>query len=247
MIDKKRIDEFLNYWFTIIKLYLRIKTYELFRWIAQPSGKSRHKFSQKIAILGDEFALGFGDKLRLGVTPGIGQAIHNEMARDNRIKQNWSIFNLGVYGSTTRDWLPVESTKGVPNHPHLLESQLLSNPKLTGCKIIGIMVGFNDYRASPELSPEVTLENIKLITKHLSELGFIVYLFTIPSAFSANSSQNNNLQRSQLLKEFILCGEVPNLHLGVEIDESNYEFKRRTLYVTGTSYFNSTVSLSCFT
>jgi len=248
MSEQNFLDKFHRTW-TALKFYLYIKFIEILRWVGQPGKTSKHKFHQKIAIFGDDFALGFGDKIRLGAPIGLSHYLIGEMARDKKIKQFWSVYNLGTFGSTTRDWLPNSETTSVPNHPHLLENWLLENDRVIGCKIVGLMIGFNDHKASPPINKDTTIENIKIITKHLVSLGYKVYLFTIPPPTPpvANgraaplpdlSIDSDHTERSRLIRELIERGEIKDLHLAVEIDASNYEYRRRNLYGPDSPYFN---------
>lgn len=243
------INDKLQQLWTNIKAFLYLQLFYVLRWVAQPGKASKHKFHQKLAVVGDEFALGYGDKIRLGPLPGLPYYFMREIARDKKVKQFWSIYNCGVFGSCTRDWLPSSETTSIPNHPHLLENWLTENDRLEGCKIIGLFLGYNDHKASPPISKETTLQNIRIITKHLSDLGYITYIFTVPSPIPliANGRaaplpdldrDTDHTERSRFIRDLVESGEIKDLRLAVEIDASNYEYRRRNLYGPDSLYFS---------
>ena len=94
-------------------------------------------FNNKILILGDDFAAGVGDKQEFYKVQGITGHLQMELARLHEIKQTWRIYNLGVPGSTSQDWLL---------KPGSLLDKVLKNKEYNDCKIVILMLGLVDCK-----------------------------------------------------------------------------------------------------
>ncbi|CAI5711895.1 unnamed protein product [Hyaloperonospora brassicae] len=65
-----------------------------------------NQFFHKVVVIGDDFAAGIGDDLRLGSAGGgIAKYLETIVASDNKVHHTWAVVNAGVPGSTTADWL----------------------------------------------------------------------------------------------------------------------------------------------
>ena len=65
------------------------------------------KFNNQLVVIGDDFAAGEGDGFDFARATGIVKYMGMKLASMSKIRQNWNLYNYGVRGTTTRDWLPV--------------------------------------------------------------------------------------------------------------------------------------------
>jgi hypothetical protein len=58
-------------------------------------------------VIGDDVAAGVGDFIDFSSAIGIVKYIARRMNGMSKIRQTWSLYNYGVPGSSSRDWLPL--------------------------------------------------------------------------------------------------------------------------------------------
>ena len=60
----------------------------------------------KIAIIGDGIAAGFGDWIKMGQNGGLTRRLTEKITEDETILLKWKIFNYGHFASISDEWLP---------------------------------------------------------------------------------------------------------------------------------------------
>ena len=166
---------------------------------------------KKLAIIGNGYALGFGDSIGLSyLPPGLARFLFFYIQDSSRIKIPWVLYNLGNFHSTSHDWLPKSINK----------RSLLDNPLIFNSDIILIFMGSNDKNS--------TLKNISIIFKTLSDMGKHVFIFDLPTVSLPHLTDLN-----QDLIEFCKQQDCALNSL----DVSNFEYKYPGYY-TGV-WFNA--------
>jgi lysophospholipase L1-like esterase len=93
------------------------------------------------------------------------------MAKDPRTKHQWGAVNWGVEATTTADWLP--GTKAW--------DAAFVNGELGDAEIVVVLVGANDPRVQPDITPQQTVDNLKAIAEALRKQGKRVCLSPVPT------------------------------------------------------------------
>ncbi|KAJ3218793.1 hypothetical protein HDU67_004041 [Dinochytrium kinnereticum] len=196
-------------------------------------------FSHKIVVLGDDFAFGVGDKTSLGVSSGLPYHLRTHLKGDRRLKHQWRIYNRGVMGSTTSEWLPSEGGKGGKS----LMDWALS--KTQDAEIFIVLLGFNDVRAEAlgkaAISPEDTVNNIERICNYLRGLGKEVWLCPFSTwgdkSVLPEDLVDANAQRNKLLLEFMET-KKEYVNKGPNIDGKSFEFHLKAFYSSDGIHFS---------
>jgi len=247
------VKQILFYLFLTIRAFLhvywiRVNRFLFESWAVVPGGLRRH-----ILVIGDEFALGYGDWITLGKVPGVTRSMESELAKNNKIRQRWRVFNRGVPGSNSSQWLPPSDSKTKSNSQ--LFSKLFSQPKYKSVDIVIIIVGFNDLSAG--ISPQETAHNIKDITESLAKAGHkLVLVCTIPTyglpvpelpkqlkgevtREKIGELRRQNEERNTHVMNFLSKAQDKKVIAGLQIDVSNFEYKNPRLYWSDNAHFNA--------
>ncbi|ORX92121.1 SGNH hydrolase [Basidiobolus meristosporus CBS 931.73] len=229
------VKEFLFSIYVLVRVYCLV----INRLIFDP--KPYHgEYGHKIVLIGDGFALGFGGTLIPGLGGGIATALYLKLIDDRAIKQTWQIYNRGVYGSTSEDWLPsAESKRKVK--AHLLETTV-NEPKLADAEVYIVLVGSNDAgKQGDQISAEETVNNLKSICQFLRKKDKEVYLATIPTADASRKGEKffeNAKQCNDLIVQY-LEEAAHGVKAAPRIDLDNIEYDRDDLYWSDGKHFNS--------
>ncbi|KAJ1502108.1 hypothetical protein HMI55_003054 [Coelomomyces lativittatus] len=163
------------------------------------AGPSSDPFTHHIVILGDDFALGYGDRFYFnGSTPGVGRTLLSFLHQFHLIKHTWTIFNFGQFQSTSKDWLPPSLSKKKKEWWTSQLSSFLRSPSCHRHSVV-LCLGFHD--TSPSIPPVTTVQHLQEIALELSSHFGFVYLCTIPDAMYPDS--HPHVERNQLLRTWI--------------------------------------------
>ncbi|KAI9146190.1 SGNH hydrolase-type esterase domain-containing protein [Paraphysoderma sedebokerense] len=258
----RTIISIFHYFYYALRSYFH-KYWILFnRFLFEPWVDSKREFSHKIVIIGDEFALGYGDWVVFGGTPGLGSRITSLLQRETKIRQRWRVYNRGEIGSTSESWLPkAESVgfcfcrtsrtfvnRGTTCRPKKsrkednLFAKTFDNSRYANADMVVILVGSNDCLKGNQLEPTATLSNIKDIAENLAKSGKFVYVCSIPNfgdTFEAAETRQKNEERNKLLQEWLKSPKYDKIIAGPRLDLSNFEYKRKAFYWFDGVHFNS--------
>ncbi|KAL5039598.1 hypothetical protein RTP6_006739 [Batrachochytrium dendrobatidis] len=217
-------------------------------WVAYGSSAMVHRggnFDNTLIIIGDDFAAGVGDNPNLGNIPGLARFLARELAKESRIKQTWSIFNCGVKGSTSFQWLPSSEQTASQKHPTHFE-RLFEKPKYARAQVVILLVGFNDSRSAMttgvEISPEQTIGNIHSICKALQDMGKDVYVCPVANTGDSNVSDavlEQNMRLNTMILEYTTRGDKEHVFAGPNIDVMNFEYRVDRYYDEDKMHFNA--------
>ncbi|KAI8618528.1 SGNH hydrolase-type esterase domain-containing protein [Chytriomyces sp. MP71] len=206
------------------------------------------KFVHKLVIIGDDFAYGCGDTQRVASMPGLAKHLASRMRKEAKVKHAWEVFNLGVIGSTSADWLPRSelddrSASGSTGH----FERVFSSKRTESAEVVVVMVGFNDARAqqlgrkSP-ISAAETIDNIRAIVRVLRNLGKDVWVCTI-----CNNGDKKQLSRTQAAENIVrndgivgfLKDKQDGVFAGPRLDVESYEFRAVEFFLEDGVYFTA--------
>ncbi|KAJ3007242.1 UNVERIFIED_CONTAM: hypothetical protein HDU68_003620, partial [Siphonaria sp. JEL0065] len=215
----------VNVWYIALIVWIN-QTF----FCSSPFCSSRYgKFSHQLVVIGDDFAYGYGDSNhRLGSPPGLAKHLCNKIMKERKVKHVWELFNQGIVGSTSRDWLPRSELKDGAKSKGLFD-KVFSNKRMEKAEVVIVMVGCNDARTTTDpISPEETVQNITSICRVLRNLGKDVYLCTIctygdKKTLSANQVEGN-LARNEGILAF-LKDNKEGVIAGPRLDAESYEFR----------------------
>ncbi|GMI37140.1 hypothetical protein TeGR_g5091 [Tetraparma gracilis] len=95
----------LTYFYVLVRRLLTVRWISLNLWLRgspPPVTAKRHK----VVVVGDSLAFGLGDWVLPGGSAGLAPGLLQAIALDPQCRQRWHVQNLGVPGSTSKDWLP---------------------------------------------------------------------------------------------------------------------------------------------
>lgn len=98
----------LLYLYVTIRTFLALQWLYFCRWIVQPKRviKPVAEYCHKMVIIGDGFALGFGDGVYFGHCGGIAHYLTSLIRKEVKIRHKWQILNQGIANTTAIDWSP---------------------------------------------------------------------------------------------------------------------------------------------
>jgi lysophospholipase L1-like esterase len=139
----------------------------------------------KIAIIGDGIAAGFGDWIKMGQNGGLTRRLTEKITEDETILLKWKIFNYGHFASISDEWLP--DCLRAPLYMPLLNGfyPLFNSVFKKGtpgydAKIVIIVVGSFDCRRSEEGSTvKYTMDRITTIVNKLLEMNKYVLICSL--------------------------------------------------------------------
>lgn len=173
-----------SFWFAICRLVVESSYRRVF-----VSNDAYHK----ILVVGDSLAEGFGDYVVCGARPGVAARMERKIAMDDQYRHQWMVFNRGVMGSNTRDWLTTASSPQFRSvldrmrwwlrvrHAHnTLWDNVFNNPAYEDGEIVLVMMGSSDFLF--EIDAKETCDNIISFSQSLSDMGKTVMVCPVPEA-----------------------------------------------------------------
>ncbi|TPX72860.1 hypothetical protein SpCBS45565_g00239 [Spizellomyces sp. 'palustris'] len=208
------------------------------QWISGASGTETKPFSNyknKIAIIGDDFAFGYGDFVTSAGVPGL--AGHLKREAPQRIGEDLHptvvafIFVrkvLILLDGYTR--LP-KSAKDA-NSPKTQFEKVFDNPTYADADAVVLLVGFNDSRSRSTLSAEDTVHNISATCRVLRNMGKDVWVCSIPN--NGEETRGDAALEESLRRNEILLGWLENnkedIRSGPRIDVMHYEYRHKSFW-----------------
>ncbi|KAJ3197187.1 hypothetical protein HK101_005466 [Irineochytrium annulatum] len=202
------------------------------------------KFDHGLVVIGDDFACGFGDITNLGSPGGLPLHLVRKLRQDKTLKHGWLIYNRGVMGSTTADWVPKskraeDGAGGAGLFEKTFDAKLVAR-----CEIVVVMLGFWDGRSTkPLISPERTVDNLQSICTVLRDMGKDVWVlpFSMWSDDRLLSPEQveANKTRSQLVTDYLKTNSI-GAKMGPDTSGLSYEFKSKDFYYDKGPYFATT-------
>lgn len=161
-------------------------------------------FKNTILVIGDDIAYGKGDPTRIYNVPGVAGKLAKFLSKEP-IKQSWNIYNCGVVGSTSSDWLPLSKTTA----NFSLFDRVFSIKKYNDAQIILLFIGYNDVRKGIDV--EQCIQNIKDIVRVLVDMGKEVYLCPVMNQFDhlEGDLYGENIKLNDFIIQF--CADVSQL------------------------------------
>ena len=179
--------------------------------------------NRKVVIMGDDLALGVGDWVMLGRTPGIQGRLNTVLNKDeaSRIIGRgviWTAMTCAKAGSTSADWVPVSLMTKEQQKSFATKHRVDSAPQAKGASlfdkafnsrvgnhkdadVVVIVVGSKDRCPMKE-----SVENIQKIASALMHLGKSVVVCTVPLGFAALQVQGVPAmfrERNQLFHQMV--------------------------------------------
>jgi lysophospholipase L1-like esterase len=185
-----------------------------------------------ILVVGDDIAFGYGDHLKSSI--GISDYLPLYLLKERKLRTNWKIYNVGYYGSSSRDWMP-DSTSGYFNN---LKSRIADN----NSTILLLFIGSNDSLYG--ITEKESIHNLKRICKELEEIGVVTFISTLPTWGDEGMHQDKITSRLELnksIKELVEFKEIGGLMNGVDLDASNFEYRVLNLYISDGMHFSAAV------
>ncbi|KND01771.1 uncharacterized protein SPPG_03563 [Spizellomyces punctatus DAOM BR117] len=222
-------------WVTVwLGIYVRLGWLRLNHWISGSSGTETRPFSNyknKIVIIGDDFAFGYGDFVTSAGVPGLAGHLKRVLQSDRyKLRQSWIIYNCGVIGSTSADWLPKSAKEA--NSPKTQFEKVFDNPTYADADAVVLLVGFNDSRSQPALSAEDTVHNISAICRVLRNMGKDIWVCSIPN--NGEEAKGDAALEESMRRNEILLGWLENnkddIRSGPRIDVMHYEYRHKSFW-----------------
>eukprot|EP01117_Protostelium_nocturnum_P009558 TRINITY_DN3408_c0_g1_i3.p1 TRINITY_DN3408_c0_g1~~TRINITY_DN3408_c0_g1_i3.p1 ORF type:complete len:231 (+),score=49.36 TRINITY_DN3408_c0_g1_i3:123-815(+) len=207
-------------WFSeaLISLLVSIRLYwlhlnqSIFRFLQKPLFFTPRKteMDHSVVAIGDGFIEGFGDWVILFGNAGICEKIPKILSQKRAVRQRWTFFNRGHYGSTSFDWNPQTTRK--PNYFSFGVNKSLfydtfddpnADRRVREAEIVLLCVGSMDHLnagADGQL-PSKTFENIKEIVEELTKRGKTVVVSMIPLGINGQKRVALD-ERNKLLQKY---------------------------------------------
>ena len=173
----------------ILRVNLGIIWISLNNWVAlRLEGRgSRGAAAQRVVIIGDGLALGYGDWVRLGQLAGVAGRLEKRFGKEP-LRLNWSVQNRGHFGATSGDWLPDSASR--PRHcgwwccvRRSLFGDIFGDRRggsaAAAPAIVVVAVGAMDVRRG--FPPAYTARNVEAIVRELTARGSIVVVAGVPN------------------------------------------------------------------
>ncbi|KAJ3017598.1 hypothetical protein HKX48_003463 [Thoreauomyces humboldtii] len=209
-------------------------------WLYRRSGvqtKPTAVQKNKIVVIGDDTAFGYGDTLEMGGVPGItGQLRRALLVERYKLRQSWVIYNCGVCGTTSADWLPKSINPGI-NKTHF--QKVFDDVLYAEADVVVLLVGSYDGRAG--LTPDETLSNIQETCQTLREQGKDVWVCTIPTNGDVGKPDSviaANLTRNERLVEWLET-KPDGINAGPCLDAAHSEYRHKSFYTPDGQHFSA--------
>ncbi|KAI9090996.1 SGNH hydrolase-type esterase domain-containing protein [Phlyctochytrium arcticum] len=229
---------FWDYWTLLslwIALFVRISWLKFNHWLTLKSGsetKPRSNYKNKMVIIGDDFAFGFGDSISGGIVPGLAGHLKRALQSDRyKLRQSWTLYNRGVHGSTTAEWLPKKFQDDRSSRTSHFETTF-NDSVCTDASVVLILLGFNDFRANPTITAEDTVQNIANITRTLRDLGKDVWVCTIANQSDqtrSNEILEENLRRNEVLMNWLNDNKY-GVKAGPRLDTMEFDYSHKSFW-----------------
>ncbi|TPX55324.1 hypothetical protein PhCBS80983_g05419 [Powellomyces hirtus] len=192
------------------------------------------------AELWDDTAFGYGDDLQLGGVPGIAGQLRRALQSERyKLRQSWIIYNRGVCGTTSADWLP-SSAKPTGSRKTNFE-KVFDDPLYADADVVILVVGFNDGRVSPEILPEDTVTNISATCRVLRNMGKDVWVCTVPT--NGDEAKGDHFLEMNMRRNEILTGWLENnkdgISIGPRLDTLHSEFRHKSFFHSDNEHFSA--------
>lgn len=100
---------------------------------------------------------------------GVSGRLEKLLAKNQRLRHKWRVYNCGQYLSSSKDWIPTSK---------YFRETLLSR-YYEDCSIVVIVLGFNDEMENVDVKN--TRENLRKLCDELIRRGKEVFLCTVPN------------------------------------------------------------------
>eukprot|EP00003_Mantamonas_plastica_P002031 TRINITY_DN1147_c0_g3_i1.p1 TRINITY_DN1147_c0_g3~~TRINITY_DN1147_c0_g3_i1.p1 ORF type:complete len:333 (+),score=77.81 TRINITY_DN1147_c0_g3_i1:1095-2093(+) len=199
--------------------------------VVYPETGNKHK----VVVIGDEYGLGFGDKIVYGTNPGICRTLAGKYQdyKPVKIRTQWFFHNRAHFASTTRNWLP--DTESVPlfksgSVSKNLFHDLFESSRVADCSMVLIMFGYADNIVfqkenglqayeTDELVEDETLDNIHQIATSLAQMGKMVFVSQFPINKSLRSHGHRHELRNRIRNKVLQLANTRALETLREADE----------------------------
>ncbi|KAJ3159989.1 hypothetical protein HDU86_001254 [Geranomyces michiganensis] len=202
--------------------------------------KPYSKYRNQIVIIGDDTAFGYGDGLQLGGSPGIAGQLRRALQSDRyKLRQSWTIYNRGIYGTTSADWRPSSGETGSAKTKF---QTVFDDPLYATAEIVILIVGFNDGRVKPEILPEDTVANISATCRALRTMGKEVWVLTVPTNGDEQKGDHfleMNLRRNEILVNWLETCNDEGIKAGPRLDALHSEYRHKAFFSTDGEHFSA--------
>ncbi|KAI8821379.1 SGNH hydrolase-type esterase domain-containing protein [Fimicolochytrium jonesii] len=211
-------------------------------WLNAKTGTQTKPYSalkNKIVIIGDDHAFGYGDDLSVAGTSGIAGHLRRALLGERyNLRQSWVIHNRGAMGTTSEDWLPKNAK--APNAGRTKFEAVFEDPTYADADVVIVFLGSNDYR-NPTLDPESTVRNIAATCRTLSTMGKDVWICTIPNHNDepkGDAVVEANMRRNEILGLWIQSNQEI-VKPGPPLDALSYDFRHKSFWTSDGQHFSA--------
>eukprot|EP01129_Flabellula_baltica_P009639 TRINITY_DN3965_c0_g1_i1.p1 TRINITY_DN3965_c0_g1~~TRINITY_DN3965_c0_g1_i1.p1 ORF type:complete len:262 (-),score=57.06 TRINITY_DN3965_c0_g1_i1:995-1756(-) len=192
---------------------------------------SKRKNTRSVFIIGDDWSIGVGDYVRVGLCSGIGKNLPSYLNTPRPTGLPWATINMGVPGCTSDDWLPDSPGKMCRKN---YWNRMVEDVAFESCEMVIVCLGSLDRKKEKAMGVQInTFDNLVSLCEELSDLGKIVVLLTVPNIGNTLRGKREVSLLNEELKDYIASNE--NVICGPDITDPKY--RNKSLFQG--SYLNS--------